>query len=57
MSNRVRLLCEHCDQTVVALVPRVGEDMDPTVLAEFGKAILTARLLHAIMECEALRTP
>lgn len=49
---RVRVLCEHCDEIIEAWAPRVGEGMNKTDLAEFGKAILTARLLHAIMDCK-----
>jgi hypothetical protein len=54
---RVRVLCEHCDEVVEAQVPRVGEDMAPQALQDFGRAILEARLVHAIMECAALHSP
>jgi hypothetical protein len=52
---RVRVLCEHCNEVLDIPVPRVGEDMAPEALQDFGRAILEARLLHAIMECAALR--
>jgi hypothetical protein len=54
MKYRVRTICEHCDEIIEAWAPRVGEDMNRDALAEFGKAILQARLLHAIMDCKAL---
>lgn len=51
---RVRVLCEHCDEPVEAWTSRVGEDMNAADLAAFGRAILEARLVHAIMDCKAL---
>lgn len=52
--NRVRMLCEHCGEVIDVQVPRVGEDMASKALEDFARAILEARLVHAIMECAAL---